>query len=163
MVWFTVLGLLVVIVYYVVLTRRTKRVSDATPTPPLPEEKTLSVEQARVMVDAIIAKGNKLFVEPADGAAIPPEQFGPITREFFSKYGSLRTRRGGFRLAATDVRPSEYVCGYLSIGHSEDWDVIQKPGNDEVFVVEGAETREVEMEVCFPSVYHLVFDEAQRT
>ena len=46
---------------------------------------------------------------------------------------------------------------------SEDWDVVQKPGNDEVFVVEGAETREAEMEVRFPSVYHLVLDEAQRT
>jgi hypothetical protein len=104
-----------------------------------------------------------LFVEPADGAAILPEQFGPTTREFFSRYGTLRTRRGGFRLAAADVRPSEYVRGYLSIGHSEDWDVVQKLGNDEVFVVEGAETREAEMEVRFPSVYHLVLDEAQRT
>ncbi len=162
MVWFTVLGVLVVIVYYVVLTRRTKRMSDATPSQPSPEAKPLSIEQARVMVDDLIAKGDKLFVEPADGASILPEQFGP-TKELFSRYGTLRTRRGGFRLAAADVRPSEYVRGYLSIGHSEDWDVVQKLGNDEVFVVEGAETREAEMEVRFPSVYHLVLDEAQRT
>lgn len=130
MVWLTVLGVLAVIVYCVVRARGTKRVSNVTPSLSLPKEKPLSVEQARVMVDAIIAKGNKLFVEPADEAALLPELFGPITREFFSKYGTVRTRRGGFRLAAADVRPSEYMCGYLSIGHSEDWDVIQKPGND---------------------------------
>ena len=163
MVWFTVLGVLVVIVYYVVLTRRTQRMSDATPSPPSPQVQALSIEQARVMVDDLIAKGDKLFVEPAIGAAILSEQFGPATREFFSRYATLRTRLGGFRLAAADVRPSEYVPGYLSIGHSEDWDVVQKSSNNQVFVVEGAETRDLEMEVRFPSVYHLVLDEAQRT
>ncbi|MFL6709680.1 MAG: hypothetical protein ACJ8HI_15885 [Massilia sp.] len=130
---------------------------------PPPEAKPVSIEQARGIVDDLIAKKGKLFVEHADGAAILPEQFGPTTREFFSRYGTVRTVRGGFRLAAADARPSDYVRGYLSIGHSEDWDVVQKPGNDEVFVVEGAEAHEAEMEVRFPSVYHLVLDEAQGT
>lgn len=160
---FTVFGVLLVLVYYVVLNRRTKKMGDAAMSPPSLEERLLSVEQARAMVDDFIGKGDKLFVDPADGENILREQLGPTTIEFFSRYGILCTRRGGFRLAATDVRPSEYMRGYLSIGHSEDWDVVQKPGNDEVFVVEGAETCEAEMEVRFPSVYHLVLDEAKRT
>ena len=129
---------------------------------PQPEAQFISIEQARAMVDDLIAKGDKLFVEPADKAVELPELLGSTTREFFSRYGVLRTRRGGFQLAASEVHPSEYVRGYLSIGHSEDWDVVQKPGSDEVFVIEGSETREDEMEVRFPSVYHLALDEAQK-
>ena len=163
MVWFTVLGILVVIAYYILLTRRTKRVMSI----PMPlqqrlETESTSVEQARALVDDFIAKGAKLLAEPADKSKPVPEELGPITREFFSRYGTLRTRRGGFKLAAADVQASEFVRGFLSIGHSEDWDVVQRPGSDEVFVVEGAETRETEMEVRFPSVYHLVLDEAQQ-
>lgn len=130
---------------------------------PSPEEEPLSVEQARALVDDFIAKGATLFVEPADRTVTLPEQIGPITKEFFSRYGTLHTRRNGFRISVADLRPSEYVRGYMSIGHSEDWDVVQKPGSDETFVVEGTETSGVEMEVRFPSLYHLALDEAKRT
>jgi len=57
-----------------------------------------------------------------------------------------------------DIKPSDYMHGYLSIGHSEDWDIVQRPGDDEVFIVEGSETSEDEMDVRFPSVYHLILD-----
>jgi hypothetical protein len=158
MLWLTILGVLVVIGYYIVLNRRTTRMAST----PASRSKFMPVDQARALVDDLIAKREKLFVEPADSAALLPDQLGPTTREFFSRYGAVSTRRGGFRLAAVDVRPSEYARGFLSIGHCEDWDVVQKPGNDEVFVVEGAETRETEMDARFPSVYHLVLDEAQQ-
>jgi hypothetical protein len=161
MVWLTVLGVLVVVINYIVLTRRTKRMLVITPRQPLQEVKLVSVAQARAMIDDFIVKGDKFFVEPADRTAPRLEQLGPITREFFSRYGALRTRCGGFQLAAAEVRASEYVRGYLSIGHSEDWDVVQWPGSDEVFVVEGAETCEANMDVRFPSVYHLILDETQ--
>jgi hypothetical protein len=119
----------------------------------------MSPEQARAMVDDLIARGEKLFATPADETKPLPRQLGPITRDFFSRYGTLKTRRGGFELSAAGIRASEYVHGFLSIGHSEDWDVVQRPDADEVFIVEGAETREAEMETRFPSVYHLVVDE----
>lgn len=131
-------------------------------TPTLRSEKPLSVEEARAMVDNLIAKGERLFVEHADSLVPLPEQLGPITREFFSKYASLHTKLGGFVLSVAEIRPSEYVQGYLLIGHSEDWDVVQKLGDDQVFVVEGAENSEIEMEVRFPSIYHLVLDEVNQ-
>lgn len=161
MVWLTVLGILVVIAYYIVLTRRTKKMSAITPRQPSQEGESISIEQARAMVGDFVGKGDKLFVEFSSGTNPLLEQLGPTTREFFSRYSSLRTRRGGFRLAAVEVHVSEYMRGYLSIGHSEDWDVIQRLGSDEVFVVEGAETSEADMDVRFPSVYHLVLDEVQ--
>jgi hypothetical protein len=87
-----------------------------------------------------------------------------FSREFA---GFVRTRRRRFSLKLQTLlwrrKGDSQVLREPTIGHSEDWDVVQKPGSDEVFVVEGAETREAEMEVRFPSVYHLVLDEAQRT
>ncbi len=163
MVWFIALGVLVFVVGYVVLTRRAKGMPDAKPSHPLAEAKPVSLELARAMVEDLIAKGDKVFAGRAGKASIPSAQLGPATRTFFSKYDTVRTRGGGFRLASADVRPSEYARGYLSIGHSEDWEVVLKPGTDEVFVVEGSEAGQAEMEVRFPSVYHLVLDEAQRT
>ena len=159
MAWLTVIGLLVVIGYYVILIRRNRRLMPVTKS--RPEAEPLSIEQARAMVDDLVAKGDKLFAEPPDEAAILSESLSPATKEFFSRYGTLRTRRGGFRLAASEVHFSEFMRGYMSIGHSEDWDVVQKPGHDEVFVIEGSETCEDEMEVRFPSVYHLALDEAK--
>jgi hypothetical protein len=123
----------------------------------------LSVDEARVMVQILVIQGEKLLTETADTAVALPEELSQTTKEFFSKYGALKTRNGGFRIAVSDVKPSEYASGYISIGHSEDWDVIQIPGNDEVFVIEGAETSAAEMEVRFQSVYHLVLDEAKRS
>lgn len=156
---FTVFGVLVVIMAYIVL-RRAKKKPKVTLPSSAPE--SLSIEQAQALVEGIVAKGEKVVVEPVDGTPAFAEKLGPATRQFFARYGSLSTRRGGFRLAASEVHASEYMNGYLSIGHSEDWDVVQKPGRNEVFVIEGAESGETEMEVCFPSVYHLVLEEAQR-
>ncbi|WP_247569097.1 hypothetical protein [Ralstonia solanacearum] len=143
---------------YMMLKKKADRVRA---TLPMPEGPPVSVEQALAMVDELIAQGDKLFVDPAPESPQFLVQLGPITKQFFARYAALQTRRGGFRLAMADIGPSEYAHGYISIGHSEDWDVIQRPGNDEVFVVEGAETREDQMEVRFPSVYHLILDEAQ--
>lgn len=162
MVWFTVLGVFSVILSYVILTRRTTKLSPSSP-PESSKRTSLSIEQARLIVDELVVKGQYLVAEPAEQGVSPPAHVGLLTKEFFSTYRSIRTRNGGFRLTAADVRPSEYVRGYVSIGHSEDWDVVQKPGNDEVFVVEGSETSEVEMEVRFQSVYHLVIDEAEKS
>ena len=124
------------------------------------EVELISVEQARAMVDDLIAK-DKLLVDFVDKDVPVNEKLGSITRGFFSRYASICTRSGSFRLGVDEVSDSEYVHGYLSIGHSEDWDVVQRPGNDEVFVVEGAETSEAEMEVRFASVYHLILNEIE--
>lgn len=122
----------------------------------------LSASQARASVDDLISSGDNLVIERATKDAAHLREIGPIAKEFFSRFGTVRSKTGGFVLAASEIAPSKYVPGYLSLGHSEDWDIVQRPGDDEVFVVEGSETCEEQMEVRFASVYHLVLDEATR-
>lgn len=62
-------------------------------------------------------------------------------------------------LSSVAIRPSEHIRGFLSIGHSEDWDMIQRPGQDEVFITGGEDSRELEKCISFPTVYHSVLDE----
>lgn len=159
--WLTFFGILVVIIYYVIITRKKEEQVVRSATSTKLDIVPLSIEQARQIVEDLITVGEKLFVEPANKNIALPKSLGPTTREFFSKYRAVRTHLGGFVLDASEIHSSEYARGYTSIGHSEDWDVVQRCGDDKVYVVEGSESHESEMEVCFPSVYHLVLNEVQ--
>lgn len=121
---------------------------------------SIPVEEARAKVEQIVAAGEALTVETAKPIGRLLDSLGSVTRELFAKYPMVQTKNGGFQLAAAEIHDSEYQPGYISIGHSEDWDVVQRTGSDEVFVVEGSETTESEMD-RFPTVYHLILDELQ--
>jgi len=120
----------------------------------------MSVSQARALVDDLVAEG-VLLVVPAVSLETAHRRLGSVTQDFFSRYGGMKTRNGGFEVAAAAVGDSDYAAGFLSIGHSEDWDVVQRPGEDEVFVIEGSEVDEADMDTRFPSIYHLLVDEAE--
>lgn len=160
MIWFTFAGVLAVIVWYLVIKNRsaTKLTIKASVHTKV-KAGTLSIEKAKTLVDEIISTREQLIVEAAPKSIPPLKQLGPISQDFFSIYNTIRTPRGDFEISATQIHPSEYTNGYISIGHSEDWDVVQRPGEDEVFVVEGSETHVHEMEVRFQSIYHLLLDE----
>lgn len=162
MVWLTVIGVLIAVAYFLILRRRAGPATTLAPASP-EQAGPSSVDEARALVDTLIAEKLEIFAEPALGPVTCPELLSATTLEFFGRFASLKTRRAGFRLASADIRPSEYARGYVSIGHSEDWDVVQRAGSDDVFVVEGTVKSEAEMDVRFPSIYHLVLDEAQRS
>jgi hypothetical protein len=159
MVWLTVLGILVVIGYYVVLRRRSQRQPLTSEERPASTMNTVTLAHARSVVAQAIESGELIGDEPGQDEGANLEQLGPITREFFSRYLGIRSLLGGFRVGVSEIRTSTYISGYVSIGHSEDWDIVQRPGNDEVFIVEGSEANESEMQVRFPSVYHFILDE----
>jgi hypothetical protein len=119
----------------------------------------LDLHSARQRLSEIIARGELIAEGPQQGQAAAG-QLGPITQQFFSEYASVQTARGGLVIAASEIARSEYVAGFVSIGHSEDWDIVQMPGTDEVRIVEGSEQNEEEMDIRFPTVYHLLVHEA---
>ena len=162
MVWFTAVGVLVVAAYYIYLIRKKREKPVMTEPGRSSERDFISLDRAREQVRQLISEKKLLIAESAIDTREASMQLGPMTKEFFSRYGGVKTMRGGFRISAADVRPSEYVQGFLSIGHSEDWDVVQRPGSDEVFVVEGSERADAELQAPFPTVYHLVIDEVQQ-
>jgi len=156
--WF-ILGLLTMIASYLWRTRRAKPMS----IPPLGNRvpsvlTSVPPAEARRQVGALAERGDRLMAIRANRKSAIPSGFGPLTREFFETYDSLKSDDCGFELDVQEIRPSIYVVGFISIGHYEDWDVVQRPGANDVFVVDGTETTEVEME-WFPTVYHFVVHE----
>jgi hypothetical protein len=157
--WFTLLGLLAMVASYLWRTRRIKPIS-IPPSPDRPPSPLTSVPpaEARRLVDAFAEGGGRLTVTLANGKSVIPAGLGPLTQEFFETYDSVESNDCGFEFDVNEIRPSVYINGFISIGHYEDWDVVQRPGRDDVFVVEGSETTETEME-WFPTVYHFVVHE----
>lgn len=156
--WF-ILGILAMIASYFWRTHRAKPISisplhNRTPSP----LKAAPPSEARRQLAALVERGDRLTVTLADGKSVIPAGLEPLTQEFFETYDSVKSNDCGFELDVNEIRPSVYIVGFISIGHYEDWDVVQRPGGDDVFVVEGSEKTEAEME-WFPTVYHFVVHE----
>ena len=161
MIWFTILGIVSIIISYAIIARKTryKSVPSRTKFNPSSEKRAMiSLDKARTMVDELVAE-EKVIVEFIHNGNTELDSLGPITKEFFSKYPILRTKNGGFQVAVQDIQLSEYLIGYISIGNSEDWDIVQSVGHDNIFVVEGFEKSEIDIEVKFPTIYHLILNE----
>jgi hypothetical protein len=122
---------------------------------PAPTQPQIPLADARREVETIVAEGRfKVSATNAGGPQLP--QLGPITREFFDRYPHLQSASGGTEIGNDLVTESTYIRGYISLGHSEDWDVVAKPGSDHIAVVEGSETKPAEIGVVFASIYHFI-------
>ena len=156
--WFTVAGVVAVLVSYFAIRRKAKARLSPRAEYGQPMALTPSLESFVETVASLVAAG-EMIVDRAVKAGGGVDALGPVTRAFFAEYPSLRSKSGGLRLTAADVHPSQYVAGFISIGNSEDWDIVQRPGDDQVYVVEGSERHPHEFEVSFLTVYHLVLNE----
>lgn len=116
------------------------------------------LNKAQKLVAAYVVRGD-LVVEKLEIASGTLDELGPITRHFFALYPSIKTKNGGCRLSTTEIQPSTYAKGYLSIGNSEDWDIVQFPGQDKVYVLEGSEKSESEFDISFQTLYHFLLNE----
>lgn len=161
MAWLTILGVVVIVAYYLVLRQRMTPLTVVADQRPNMQQITL--EAARALVAEAVAAGDKFIREPDQQASSSLDLLSPITQQFFSTYPALRSKLGGFKVAISEIRPSDYLAGFTSIGYSEDWDIVVKANGDEVFVVEGAETAESDIELRSPTIYHLVADEIRQT
>lgn len=116
------------------------------------------LQAARQQLAEMVRRGELVADSPGQ-FDLTQAELGIVTKQFFAEYSAVRSIRGGLVVARSEIAPSEYLAGFISIGHSEDWDVVQRPGSDEVFVVEGGETENA-LEIRFASVYHFLLAEA---
>jgi len=120
----------------------------------------LTVDQARQYVEGILSKKDDRISITLRGPDVRvPEMLGPITSHFFDNYEDVTMQ--GLQLSIRQIAPSEYARGFVSIGHDEDWDVVQRPGEDEVLVLEGGEVVEGVTNVRYPTVYHLILENSK--
>lgn len=89
---------------------------------------------------------------PSNNAEI--EKLGPILREFFSEFVSVKEKSGEFYVSRDAVGFSSLRPGFLKIGtdfaHSE---LVARPGEDHVFIVTDAEHALDGL----PTIYHNIY------
>jgi YD repeat-containing protein len=155
MLWLTVLGLIVVLVSIVTNLRKTTKQWF-----PSSQEsgRDMLNKDSRHQFESMLARRERFRVTAAPPVATEYEQLGPVTREFFARYQHVEVKPGTI-IGVDLLAPSTHATGFISIGHSEDWDVVQRPGDDRVFVVEGSERSEAEIEVRYATVYDFLLDE----
>ena len=91
----------------------------------------MNLQAVRLKLAESISRG-KLIASVPGQPCFQQAELGPVTQQFFAEYSLVQSPMGGLVVAASQVAPSEYIAGFISIGHSEDWDVVQRPGADEV-------------------------------
>jgi hypothetical protein len=121
----------------------------------------LSIGDARRLVESLANDPARIKAVLATPGQHIPETLGTATKESFRMYSEVSSIDDSLVLDVATIQKSNYVAEFWSLGHCEDWDVVQRPGSDEVFVIEGALCDHEDMEVRFPSVYHLIMNEAE--
>lgn len=151
---FAVLGILLVVISYFAMNRNQHKSVGV-----LASAEAVPLNEIKEKVAGLVATGVLQVTESAIENSAIFDRLGPVTRDFFSRYPSIKTANGGLQLSTANAHPSDYIDGLVSIGNSEDWDVVVRPLEDEIFVAEGSEKSLRELEVNFPTIYHLVVHE----
>jgi len=160
--WFAVIGIFSVFITYMYKEYRMRRHTASNSEQNESARATPSLDETRFRVDAQLEEGLIFKVVAARRSRTENQwlsQLGPETRAFFARYHCVQTIRGGTVISEELVAPSSYLSGYISIGHSEDWDIIQAPGEDRIYVAEGAERSESDLRIEFPTVYDFIAHE----
>lgn len=165
MIWFSILGVLLVLGWYFLVSRPSASPTWTRATVQTKDIDEKSLVKLRATVEKLVSQG-RLAVVAADPANSASRKLGPITREFFERYPVLVAADAGLRLALSDVRDSDYLAGFVAIGQSEDWQIVQQPPSDEVFIVEGSESGDSDLTTRYPSLFHFLcaeFSESDQT
>jgi len=86
---------------------------------------------------------------PANNPAI--ERLGPVLREFFSRFESVRDMQGDFYVGRSAIGDSCLRPGFVKIGSDfESSELVVRPGEDRVFIVTDPEHRLDGL----PTIYH---------
>ncbi|MCI0620232.1 MAG: hypothetical protein L0387_00905 [Acidobacteria bacterium] len=118
---------------------------------------SLSIEEAKRRATSVLRDQRRFTVMVRPGVDDTLlKVLAPGLAQFFSEYESVRAVRGDLYLARNAISASSLKGGLIRIGtdieHSE---VVVKPGDEPVYVTDGTESADEELET-YPSIYHHV-------
>jgi len=164
MVWYSILGMLAILASYTFYSMRERNCAAKK----LPVKLSsrfkidgLAIEDSKFQIAEMVDSGRLMVAYGENTSSSFFSKLGPLTQQFFTQYPSVSTINGACLLAISEIRLSEYAQGFISIGHSEDWDIVQLMGEDQVFIIEGSERDIEDFEVSFPSIYHFLISETK--
>lgn len=115
---------------------------------------TWSAAEARRVADRVLENGS-LFSVVRHGSEELPGEIGPLQRELFGRYSTIRALKTGLTLDAAGISPSVMRPEFIRIGSDTECELISRAGQDEIFEVDAMD-RQGETLRSYPTPYHLL-------
>ena len=121
----------------------------------------LSADEAVNRVESLLADPEKYSVTRAvrTSAQVAGEigALGALTRRFFGTYQTVVGRYSDVSIVRDEVARSPLGGDLTTLGHTTaDSEIVARPDDDRVFVVDGTESEEQFFQDSYPSIYHYI-------
>ena len=106
---------------------------------------------------ALLSDQTKFTVIGAVTSAQVSQPLGKELREFFDRFESVTALRGETTLSRNAVAPSSLRSGFFRLGtDSEFAEIVARPEEDSVFLIDGTESNDPPPQNGYPSIYHFL-------
>ena len=119
--------------------------------------RTLSQTEAEVRALNLLSdpKLYRIVEKPIRGDSLA--SLGPGLQKFFSRFETVREIKGETSLDRNQIGTSNLSEGFLRIGTDmEHTEIVVRPNEDTIYVIDGTEPEEVPLEEGFPTIYHYI-------
>jgi len=117
--------------------------------------RALSLREAEDKALTLLLDGDKYRIveKPAPTDAL--YSLGPALRKFFSRFERVKEIRGETALDRGEIGPSTLREGFVKVGTDiEHTEIVARPKEDLIYVVDGTEPIDLQVEEGFPTIYH---------
>ncbi len=117
--------------------------------------RALSLREAEDKALTLLLDGDKYRIveKPAPTDAL--YSLGPALRQFFSRFESVKEIRGETALDRGEIGPSTLREGFVKVGTDiEHTEIVARPKEDMIYVIDGTEPIDFQLEEGFPTIYH---------
>jgi hypothetical protein len=111
--------------------------------------------QERALTLLLDAKLYRIVENPALADSL--QSLGPELQKFFSRFEAVREIKGETSLDRKQIGASTLREGFLKIGTDmEHTEIVARPNEDPIYVIDGTEPEDEQVEEGFPTIYHYI-------
>jgi len=117
--------------------------------------RALSPREAEEKALTLLLDGDKYRIVERPAPTDALSSLGPALRQFFSRFESVKEIRGETALDRGEIGPSTLRAGFIKVGTDiEHTEIVARPKEDLIYVVDGTEPIDLQVEEGFPTIYH---------
>ena len=116
----------------------------------------LPISEAKERAFLVLADSKKFRVTENPTSTNAPTELGKTLQEFFGRFETVAAVRGETSNRAS-ISPSALRSDFIRLGtDSEFAEIVARPGEDVVFLIDGSEPTDPQAQEAYPSIYHFL-------
>ena len=117
----------------------------------------LSISQAKERAFLVLADSKKFRVTENPIYTTAPTELGKTLQEFFGRFETVTAFAVKHPLIGPSISPAGLRSGFIRLGtDSEFAEIVARPGEDAVFLIDGSEPTDPQAQEAYPSIYHFL-------